>query len=351
MNNKNLFKNNKIIIGIDTSFDDTSCAIIKNNVILSNIIYNQINEHKNFKGIVPDIASKSHLKCIYNIFKLAINKSNIKINNIDGIAFTKGPGLISSLIIGENFAKSISLILNIPLFSVNHIHAHILSFFLVYKKKKKKYPKFPYICLSVSGGHTLLCIVNNFFNIKILGKTLDENLGNFFNKMSVFFGFNHYNGYKILEKYSFKGVFKYKFPIPKVKNFNFSFSGLKTYIENFFKKKSKKYIKKNLNNIFRSLHETIYNILIIKFKDVINYTNIKNIAITGGVSNNKFLIKKLKYFFKKKNINFFYLKNKKIINDNGAMIALIGQLKYYFKKTDNFNIKSNSNLKLNNNYL
>ncbi|WGH27213.1 MAG: tRNA (adenosine(37)-N6)-threonylcarbamoyltransferase complex transferase subunit TsaD [Candidatus Shikimatogenerans bostrichidophilus] len=344
-----IFKKKKIILGIETSFDDTSSSILKGNKILSNIIYTQKKEHIKYKGIIPNIASNIHLKKIFNIVKLSIKKSNININNIDGIAFTRGPGLIGSLIIGENFAKSISLCINKPLFGINHIQAHILSFFIY--NKEKIYPKFPYLCLSISGGHTKLVIVNNFFNIKIIGQTLDDSLGNLFDKLSIYLGLNYYNGSLLLEKYCYKGKNIFKFPIPNVKNLNFSFSGLKTYLFNFIKKNinnDNNFIKKNIYNISRSFHETIFKILIKKIKKAMKINNIINLAITGGVTNNKFIKKKFIKYSKKKKINFFYLKNKSIINDNAAMIALVGQIKYYYKLYDNYNIVSNTKFKIEN---
>ncbi|WGH28186.1 MAG: tRNA (adenosine(37)-N6)-threonylcarbamoyltransferase complex transferase subunit TsaD [Candidatus Shikimatogenerans bostrichidophilus] len=347
MKNK-IFNKKNIILGIETSFDDTTSSILKGNKILSNIIYTQKKKHIKYKGIVPNIASNEHLKKIYKIVKLSIKKSNININNINAIAFTKGPGLIGSLIIGESFAKSISLCLNKPLISINHIHAHILSFFIY--NKKNLYPKFPYLCLSISGGHSLLLIVKNYFDIKILGKTLDDSLGNLFDKLSVFLGLKYYNGPFLLEKYSYKGKYIYDFPIPNVKNLDFSFSGLRTFLFNFIQKnvkKKKNFIKNNIYNISRSFHETIIKIIINKIKKAVIKTNITNIALSGGVTNNKFIIKKIIKYSKKK-WNIIYLKKKNIINDNAAMIALVGQIKYYYKLYDNYNIISNPNLKLNN---
>ncbi|WGH26186.1 MAG: tRNA (adenosine(37)-N6)-threonylcarbamoyltransferase complex transferase subunit TsaD [Candidatus Shikimatogenerans bostrichidophilus] len=233
---KKIFKKKKIILGIETSFDDTSCSILKGNKILSNLIYSH-KLHTKYNGVVPNLAYKEHLKNIFNIVKNSIKKSNVNIKNIDGIAFTKGPGLIGSLIIGENFAKSLSMCLKKPLFGINHIHAHIFSHF--FYKKNKKYPKFPFLCFSISGGHTKIIKVKNFFNLKVIGDTLDDTLGNLFDKLSIFLGFNYPKGPLILENLCKKGINKYKFPYPKVKKLNFSFSGLKTYFYNFIKKKKK----------------------------------------------------------------------------------------------------------------
>ncbi|WGH27713.1 MAG: tRNA (adenosine(37)-N6)-threonylcarbamoyltransferase complex transferase subunit TsaD [Candidatus Shikimatogenerans bostrichidophilus] len=338
-----IFKKKKIILGIETSFDNTASSVLKGNKVLSNIIYTQ--NHKKYNGIVPNIASKLHLKKIYLIVKKSIKKAKIKLKDINGVAFTKGPGLINSLIIGENFAKSISLSLKKKIFGINHIQAHIFSHYLY--NKKKIYPNFPFLCLSISGGHTKLFIVKNFFKIKTIGKTLDNTLGELFDKVSIILGFNYLSGPNKMEKCSKYGIFKYKLPIPKVKKLDFSFSGLNTFILNFIKKK-KINIKKNIFNICRSFHETIFIILKKKINKAIYTTKIKKIIITGGVSCNKFLVKKLFNYYSKKEIKFFYIKNKKFLKDNGAMIALLGQIKNFFKLNDNLKIKSKSNLDIEN---
>ncbi|MDH3005013.1 MAG: tRNA (adenosine(37)-N6)-threonylcarbamoyltransferase complex transferase subunit TsaD [Candidatus Shikimatogenerans sp. JK-2022] len=339
MNIKKIFNNKILILGIETSFDDTACAILKGNKILSNIIYTQ-KIHNVFNGVKPNIAYDLHLKYIYLTVKKAINKSKVNIKNINAISYTKGPGLIGSLMIGENFAKSMSLSLNIPLIGVNHIHGHIFTNFIY--NKKNKYPNFPFICLSISGGHTKILLVKDFLKIKEIGKSLDESLGNLFDKFSVLLGFEYYKGPKIIEKYSKYGKFRYKIPIPKVKKLNFSFSGLITYLKNFIK--NNKIIKKDL---CRSFLETIFIILKVKINKAIKLTNIKNIVITGGVSCNNFIKEKLKKESNKNKWNLYINYDKNIIRDNAAMIALVGQIKYHFKLYDDFKIGSSNRLKIN----
>ncbi|WGH25829.1 MAG: tRNA (adenosine(37)-N6)-threonylcarbamoyltransferase complex transferase subunit TsaD [Candidatus Shikimatogenerans bostrichidophilus] len=344
---KKIFNNKKIILGIETSFDDTSASILKGNKILSNIIYSQ-KIHTKYNGVVPNIASNIHLKNIYNVVKKCIFKANIDLNNINCIAFTKGPGLINSLFIGENFAKSLSLSLNKPLIGINHIHGHIFSHFLY--KKNNKYPNFPFICLSMSGGHTKIIIVYNFLKFKTIGDTLDDTLGNLFDKFSNYLGLKYPNGPSIMEKYIKNGNNIFKFPIPNVKNLNFSFSGLKTYLKNFINKNinlDKNFIKKNINNLCKSFHITIYKILLYKINKVIKLTKIKNIVFSGGVANNLFLKKKFINNFKKKKYKLYIINNKKLNKDNAAIIGLMGQIKYYYKLYDNFKIKSKSNISLN----
>ncbi|MDH3004820.1 MAG: tRNA (adenosine(37)-N6)-threonylcarbamoyltransferase complex transferase subunit TsaD, partial [Candidatus Shikimatogenerans sp. JK-2022] len=228
---------------------------------------------------------------------------------------------------------------NKPLINVNHIHGHIFSIFIY--KNNLNYPKFPYICLSISGGHTKLLIIKNFLTIKEKGISLDENIGNLYNKISRLLNFKYLKGPKMIEKYSKIGKYKYKIPIPKVKKYNFSFSGIYTYLKKLIKIKK----KKNIKHICRSFQETIFIIFKQKINKLIKKSKIKNIVITGGVSNNKFLKKKFIREYKNYNIHF-NLKNK-INKDNAAMIALVGQIKYYYKLFDNYKNNKKNNKKIN----
>ncbi|WGH25275.1 MAG: tRNA (adenosine(37)-N6)-threonylcarbamoyltransferase complex transferase subunit TsaD [Candidatus Shikimatogenerans bostrichidophilus] len=336
-----VLKNNNIILGIETSFDDTSCAILKGNIICSNITYTQ-KLHNEFKGVKPNLAYNLHLVKIYEIVRESIDKSKIKIKDINAISYTKGPGLIGSLMVGENFSKSMALSLNIPLIGVNHIHGHIFSNFIY--NREKIYPKFPYICFSLSGGHTKIFLIKNFLDIKEIGRTLDDSLGNLFDKLSIYLGFEYYNGPRKIEEQSKKGKFLYKFPIPKVKGLNFSFSGLITYLKRFIKKNKKRINKKDL---CKSFIETIFIILKDKIYKAIKKTKIKNLVITGGVSYNEELNKKIKKISYKNKWKLYINKNKDVIKDNAAMIALVGNIKYYYKYYDNYNTISISNLKSN----
>ncbi|MDH3004558.1 MAG: tRNA (adenosine(37)-N6)-threonylcarbamoyltransferase complex transferase subunit TsaD [Candidatus Shikimatogenerans sp. JK-2022] len=332
-----IFKLNKIILAIDTSFNDTTCAILKGNKVLSNIIYTS-NKYNVFKGVIPNIAYNLHITNIYDIVQRSLYKSKINIKKIDAISFTKGPGLIGSLMIGENFAKSLSLSLNIPLIGVNHIHGHLFS---IYLNKNQKFPNFPYLCLSISGGHTKLILINNIFTIKELGCTLDENLGILFDKFSILLGFKYLEGPKKIEIYSKFGRFKYKIPIPNVKGLNFSFSGLLTYLKNKIKNK-----KINKKDLCRSFLETIFIILNNKINKAIKQTGINKVVITGGVSSNNFLIYKFKKISKLNKWKYYRNNNKIYLKDNAAMIALIGQIKYFYKLYENYNTISNSKLSL-----
>ncbi|WGH24912.1 MAG: tRNA (adenosine(37)-N6)-threonylcarbamoyltransferase complex transferase subunit TsaD [Candidatus Shikimatogenerans bostrichidophilus] len=335
---KKILNNNKIILGIETSFDDTSCAILKGKNVLSNIIYKQ-KIHNKYLGVKPSLAYDTHLVKIYQVVKRALKKAYINMIDINIIAYTKGPGLIGSLMIGEHFAKSLAISLNLPLIGINHVHGHIYSIFL----NKKNTPTFPYICLSISGGHTKLLIIKDFFKIKSIGETLDESVGILIDKISILLGFKYTQGPNLIDKYAKKGKFIFKFPIPNVKNFNFSFSGLITYIKNIIKKK-KNNIKKD---ICRSLLETIFIIFKIKILNLIKLTNIKNIVITGGVISNFFLKKKFQKFFLKKKINLFINSNKNYLIDNAAMIALVGNIKSYYNLYEDFKCYVDSNLDIN----
>ncbi|WGH24545.1 MAG: tRNA (adenosine(37)-N6)-threonylcarbamoyltransferase complex transferase subunit TsaD [Candidatus Shikimatogenerans bostrichidophilus] len=340
MNIKDILKYNKIVLGIETSFNDTSSSILKGNKILSNIIYEQ--NHNKFNGVKPNIAYDLHLKNIYNVVKKSIDESNISKNEIDAISFTKGPGLIGSLMIGEIFSKSLALSLNIPIIGVNHIHAHLLSIYIY--NRFKRYPDFPYICLSISGGHTKLFIVKNFFKILEIGTTLDQPLGILYDKTAILLGYKYKNGASIIEKKSKLGNYTYRLPIPKVNGLNFSFSGLMTKIKNIILY-NKEY---NKNNICRSLQVTVCKILKDKINKAINKYNIRNIVITGGVSSNKFIKENIKINSLKNKYKLFYNYNKNLLKDNAAMIALVGQIKLHYKLYDNYYINSKSILNIEN---
>ncbi|XBT18199.1 MAG: tRNA (adenosine(37)-N6)-threonylcarbamoyltransferase complex transferase subunit TsaD [Candidatus Shikimatogenerans sp. Tser] len=307
-----------IICGIDTSFDDTSISILNKNKVLSNIrkTYN----FKKYKGVIPNIVSKKHNFNIIKIFNKALNKAKINIFQLDLISVTYGPGLIGSLYIGIDFAKTLSVIFNKPLYKVNHLHAHIFTFLIKNSFLKKKKNIYPFISLIISGGNTYLSVIYNFFNIKIYGKTLDNPLGEIYDKIANLLNFS-YPGAKKIDKYSFKGKKIFDIKIPFIKNFNFSFSGIFTKFKNLI------FLKKYcIYDICLSFQEIIFKILFQKIYKLVKLTKIKNIFITGGVSCNKYLRKKFYICSKYYNLNFYFLD--KYIEDNGAMIANIGYIKY-----------------------
>ncbi|WP_212113170.1 tRNA (adenosine(37)-N6)-threonylcarbamoyltransferase complex transferase subunit TsaD [Candidatus Shikimatogenerans silvanidophilus] len=326
-----------IILGIESSCDDTSASIIKKNKVLSNVIFSQKKIHKQYNGVVPDLASKFHHKKIIRVVDIAIKKSKINTKYINAIAFSYCPGMIGSLLIASSFSKSFSMSYNIPLIGVNHIKAHILAHFI--KNKNDYYPSFPFLCLTSSGGHTNIVIVKDFLNMETIGKTIDDSAGELIDKSAIILGLG-YPGGQIIEKCAKKGKLKFYFNIPKVKDLNFSFSGLKTNFKYFIqknKKINKNFIQDELHNLCFSLQETIIKIFIEKIKKSVKKTNIKNIAFSGGLSRNIFFKKKLFIESKKNNWKLFFLENQ-YTTDNAAMIAIHGYYKYIYGKISSLDI-------------
>ncbi|MGX7590335.1 tRNA (adenosine(37)-N6)-threonylcarbamoyltransferase complex transferase subunit TsaD [Candidatus Karelsulcia muelleri] len=330
-------KKNLIILGIDTSCDDTCAAILNNHTVLSNIVRTQT-IHQKFGGVVPELASSLHLQHIVSVVNNAIFNAKIKNNTINAIAFTNSPGLIGSLLVGSAFAKSLAMCWQIPLISVNHIQAHILAHFI--KGVHSTPPNFPFISLSISGGHTNIIKVKDFLEFKILGSSNDISLGNLFDNMAKRLGFK-YPGGRIIDQYAQLGNSKtFGFNKPKVKKLNFSFSGLQTNFLDLLKtkiKKNSKFISKNINDICASFQETVFEILFDKLNQTVQKTGIKNIVFSGGISSNLGLQK----FFSKKSLenNWKTFFPQQFSNDNAAMIALVGKLKYERNLFEKFSIK------------
>ncbi|MGX7592328.1 tRNA (adenosine(37)-N6)-threonylcarbamoyltransferase complex transferase subunit TsaD [Candidatus Karelsulcia muelleri] len=331
-------KKNLIILGIDTSCDDTCAAIINNHTVLSNIVRTQ-KIHQKFGGVVPEVASSLHLQYIVSVVNNAILKAKIQTNAINAIAFTNYPGLNGSLLVGSAFAKSLAMCWQIPLISVNHIQAHILSHFL--EGVHSTPPNFPFISLSISGGHTNIIKVKNFLEIKILVSYNDISLGNLFDNIAKILGFK-YPGGRIIDKYAQLGNSKtFFFNKPKGKNLNFSFSGLQTNFLDLLKnqmKKNREFIYQNINDICASFQETVFEILFDKLNQTVKKTGIKNIVFSGGISSNL----GLKKFFSEKSIENnwkTFFPQLEFSTDNAAMIALVGKLKYERNLFDKFYIK------------
>ena len=321
--NKNIF-----ILGIESSCDDTSAAITHNNKVISNIVSSQ-KIHRKFGGVVPELASRSHQNNIIPVISHALNIANIHQNQLSGIAFTRGPGLLGSLLVGTSFAKSLSLSLDIPLIHVNHMKAHVIANFI-----NNQNISFPLLCLTVSGGHTQIVLVKNMYEMKVIGETIDDSAGEAFDKSAKILGLK-YPGGPIIEKIASMSnqEDKYSFPEPKIDGLNFSFSGLKTNIFRFIQKKVKEdkyFIQNNLNELCFSIQKRIISILINKLILAINETQIKNIAIAGGVAANKYFRKEIKKLEKKLAINTFSPEIQ-YSTDNAAMIALCGYYKYLKK--------------------
>ena len=314
---------NIYILSIETSCDDTSVAILKNDKVLSNIVSSQ-KIHEIYGGVVPELASREHDRLIVPVISKAIEESNVSLNEINAIAYTRGPGLLGSLLVGTSFAKSLAYCLNIPLLEVNHMHAHILSIFINDNPKK---PDFPFIALTVSGGHTQLVLVNGPLEFIQIGTTLDDAAGEAFDKSGKLMNLDYPAGPKI-DKLSKDGdPNKFKFSKPSVKDLNFSFSGLKTNFKNFILKQPIGFVEDNLSDLCASIQSTIVNILIDKIKMARDKHGINEFVICGGVSANSFLRKKLNELEKNDNINT-YVPKVSYSTDNAAMIGINGYFKF-----------------------
>lgn len=311
-----------IILGIESSCDDTSAAILQNNVILSNIIANQ-KVHESFGGVVPELASRAHQQNIVPVVDEAIKKAGIKLEDIDAIAFTCGPGLLGSLLVGTSFAKGLSLGLNIPMLDVNHMHGHILAHFI---DEGQAMPEFPFICLTVSGGHTQLVLIKNYLEMEIIGSTIDDAAGEAFDKTAKILGLP-YPGGPLIDKYAQDGdALKFEFSKSRMPEYDYSFSGLKTSILYFIQKEVKKnpnFIADELGNICASVQKAILDSLFYKLEKAASDLNIKHIAIAGGVSANSGLRKRLAETGEKLGWKT-YIPKFEYCTDNAAMIAITG---------------------------
>lgn len=319
-----------IILGIESSCDDTSAAIIRDGKTLANIVANQ-SIHKLYGGVVPELASRAHQQNIIPVVDQAVKQAGIKKEDIDAVAFTRGPGLMGSLLVGSSFAKAFSLGLSIPLIEVNHMQGHVLAHFIIGENKP---PEFPFLCLTVSGGHTQILMVKDYFDMTILGETIDDAAGEAFDKAAKIMGIP-YPGGPLIDKYAKEGnPLRFRFSKPRVPELNFSFSGLKTGFMNFINNetaKNKNFIEENRNDICASIQHTIIDILTGKLKTASKQTGIKRIAIAGGVSANSALRNELDNLKNELDWELFIPKFE-YCTDNAAMIAIAGY--YKFLKND-----------------
>lgn len=314
------------ILAIESSCDDTGAAILHNDKILSNVVAKQ-EIHEEYGGVIPELASRAHQANIVPTIDIALKKAGITKEQLSAIAFTQGPGLMGSLLVGGSFAKSMSLALDIPLIAVHHMHAHILAHFIDENQEK---PTFPFIGVTISGGHTQILKVNSFFNMEVLGETTDDAVGEAYDKTAKLLGFP-YPGGPLIDKYAQEGNPKaYEFTKPKVDGLNFSFSGLKTQIMYFLQKNTKEnpnFIEENIADICASVQYTIIKILMDKINKAVELTGIKQIAIGGGVSANKGIRNALLDAEKNKKWKVFIPKFE-YTTDNAAMIGIVGYYKY-----------------------
>jgi N6-L-threonylcarbamoyladenine synthase len=336
---------NDYILGIESSCDDTSAAVICNGKVLSNVVANQ-EVHSKYGGVVPELASRAHQQNMVPVVQQAIEKAGIKKEDLSAIAFTRGPGLMGSLLVGTSFAKSLALGLKVPLIDVNHMQGHILAHFIV--EEGSEIPPFPFICLTISGGHTQIVKVTDHFDMEILGETIDDAVGEAFDKSAKILGLP-YPGGPFIDKHAQLGNPKaYTFTKPKVGDMDFSFSGLKTGILYFIQKQQRinpNFIAENLNDICASIQYTIVEILMDKLKNAVKHTGIQHIAIAGGVSANSEIRKRLSTA----NKHFgwtTYIPKFEYTTDNAAMIAITGYLKYLNNEYADQNISAKARLKV-----
>lgn len=309
------------ILAIESSCDETAAAVCTDGVILSNIIAAQ-SVHEKYGGVVPELASRAHMQNIVPVVDQAIKAANISLQELNAIAFTQAPGLIGSLLVGTQFAKSLSLSLNIPLIGVHHMQAHVLANLIPEKR-----PSFPFLCLTVSGGHTQIVIAKSALELEVIGETIDDAAGEAFDKTAKLLGLP-YPGGPLIDQYARLGdPLKFKFAEPQIPELNFSFSGLKTSVLYFLQKQTPEFITENRNDLCASIQYTIVQILIKKLVKAVNQTNVKQICIAGGVSANSGLRSALINLGQKKGWSV-YIPDFSYCTDNAAMIAITGYYKY-----------------------
>ena len=335
------------ILAIESSCDDTGAAVLKNNEVLSNVIASQ-KIHAAYGGVVPELASRAHQQNIVPVVDQALKLAGITKNQLDAIAFTQGPGLMGSLLVGTSFAKSLSIALNIPLIPVNHMQAHVLAHFI--KEGGHQEPPYPFLCMTISGGHTQILKVVAYNNFKILGETIDDAVGEAFDKTAKLLGLP-YPGGPLIDKYAREGNPRaFTFSEPKTANpLDFSFSGLKTAILYFLQREQKKdanFIKHNLNDICASVQRTIVTILIKRLTKAAKETKIEHVAIAGGVSANSEIRSSLKSM--EKTLGWTtYIPKFEYTTDNAAMIGIVGYFKYLNADFGKEDITASSRLGIN----
>lgn len=316
-----------IILGIESSCDDTSAAVIQGSKILSNIAANQ-EIHNEYGGVVPELASRAHQQNIIPVVQKSLNQAKIQQKDISAIGFTRGPGLLGSLLVGTSFAKSLAMSLNVPLIEVNHLQAHILAHFI--EDANPEPPKFPFLCLTVSGGRTMIVLVKDYFKMEILGKTIDDAAGEAFDKIGKILGLDYPAG-PIIDQLAKEGNENaFQFSKPKLERYDYSFSGIKTSVLYFIQKAVKKnphFIQEHLNDLCASVQKTIVDTLMNKLEKAAKDFDIKEIAIAGGVSANSALRQAMHTKAEQLGWNI-YIPKFEYTTDNAAMIAMVAQLKY-----------------------
>lgn len=334
-----------IILAIESSCDDTSVAILKNKTVLANVTANQ-SVHEQYGGVVPELASRAHQQNIVPVTHTALQKANIDLHDIDAIGYTRGPGLMGSLLVGGSFAKGLALSLNKPLIEVNHMQAHILAHLI--ESEGQKNPTFPFLCLTVSGGHTQIVLVKSHDDMTILGETIDDAAGEAFDKAAKIMGLP-YPGGPLIDKYAQLGnPLAFQFSEPKVDGLNFSFSGLKTSILYFLQKEMKKddqFIEKNRDDICASIQHTIIEILMKKVREAVTLTGCSQIAIAGGVSANSGLRKALTDWANNDVRIQTFIPEFQFCTDNAGMIGINAYFKFLNENFGELNATSTARWK------
>jgi N6-L-threonylcarbamoyladenine synthase len=315
-----------LILAIESSCDDTSIAVLRGKTVLSNVVASQL-IHEDFGGVVPELASRAHMQNILPVYQKALKIANVQAADLNAIAFTNGPGLMGALLVGVSFAKSLAIALNLPIIQVNHIHAHVLAHLI--EGENIINPNFPFLCLTVSGGHTQIVEVNSAKDLNIIGQTIDDAAGEAFDKIAKLLNLP-YPGGPVLDKLAQSGdVHKFKFSDPRNGLFDFTFSGLKTSVLYFLQKeiaKNTNFISENLNDICASVQFTIVDALIKQLLKAAKNNKIKNLAIAGGVSANSELRKQMNNL---KSLGFnSYIPSFQFCTDNAAMIGIVGYFKF-----------------------
>lgn len=329
---------NIYILAIETSCDDTSCAVLNGDRLISQITATQ-KIHEQYGGVVPELASRDHQKNILPVVDLALKKAGILLSDLSAIAITRGPGLMGSLLVGLSFAKSLSIALQIPLIEVNHMQAHVLAHFIKDNENKPS-PPFPFICLTLSGGHTQLIKVNSYFDFDLIGETIDDAIGEAFDKAAKILGLS-YPGGPIIDTLAKKGnKIRFKFSNSKISGYNYSFSGIKTSFLYFIQNESKKnsmFIKQNIEDICASYQSHLITTVLLNAKRLLLETGIKHFAIAGGVSSNSELRQQVGLLNDELDIKTYILNNE-YCTDNAAMIGITSYYKYINKQFSDLGI-------------
>lgn len=336
---------NIYILGIESSCDDTAASVLCNGKVLSNVVANQ-KIHEAYGGVVPELASRAHQQNIVPVVDQAIKQAGIGRHELHAVAFTRGPGLMGSLLVGTSFAKSLAYGLNIPLIEVNHMQAHILAHFIDEEGYNK--PPFPFLAMTISGGHTQIVKVSDYFDMTVIGETIDDAVGEAYDKSGKILGLGYPAGPEIDKRAKLGNPKAFKFTKPKVDGLDFSFSGLKTAILYFIQNETNNnpnFVAEHINDICASIQYTIIGILIDKLKLAVKQTGIKHIAIGGGVSANSGIRQALKNGEQKFGWTT-YVPKFEYTTDNAAMIAIVGYLKYLKNDFSKNEVTASARLKI-----